>query len=676
MRYSIFIFLFILAIKSGAQQQYKLLQKSGHNISNISFSPNGKLIATGGTEYTIIWDVEKGLPLHTLKGHKDIVLATAFSPDGSILATASRDKTIILWSTHEGLEIKRLTLHTGAVTSVKFSKDGKFLLSGSTDKTAIVWDINSNKPLSILKGHAKDVTSVTITPDETHFATGSLDGEIKLWNAKTFELVRSIKTNAGEVRCLAAMNHNSSYIAAGFQDKTVKLIALSSGEIFKTYTGHKDVVYDIEFSSDDSHIASGGLDNIVKVWDVDAETSALLSLSKFYNFISLSISPDGKTLATAELNTQLKLWDISSLNIGSKKPTSGIKLALKTGSNSNGPKPSITVVQPKVDRSVKFIWHEKEINIKGEVQSEHGIYELLINGEEVPLTNKSFSHSVKLAYRDNTITIRATDTKGNFSEESFVIERQVATAFDTAKRQGIDYALVIATNDYDHYGKLVNPINDGETIAKELTENYGFKTEIVRNPTRAEFYSALRRYSKKAYNDDDQLFIFIAGHGEFDDVYTEGFIVTKDSKKNDEVKESFISHSNLRTFINNIPCKHILLTLDVCFGGTFDQFVASERGTEQYKEISTDKFIKKKLEIITRRYLTSGGKEYVPDGRPGQHSPFARKFIDALRSYGGNDGLLTFNELYSHVEKCVPGPKTGEFGNNQPGSDFLFIYKK
>ena len=77
----------------------------------------------------------------------------------------------------------------------------------------------------------------------------------------------------------------------------------------------------------------------------------------------------------------------------------------------------------------------------------------------------------------------------------------------------------------------------------------------------------------------------------------------------------------------------------------------------------------------TRIYLTSGGKEYVPDGRPGAHSPFARKFLDALRHYGGEDKILTFNEILSYVDKVTPEPTHGEFGNNEPGSDFLFISK-
>jgi hypothetical protein len=63
----------------------------------------------------------------------------------------------------------------------------------------------------------------------------------------------------------------------------------------------------------------------------------------------------------------------------------------------------------------------------------------------------------------------------------------------------------------------------------------------------------------------------------------------------------------------------------------------------------------------------------VPDGNPGSHSPFVRKFLEALRSYGGEDNILTLGEVKSHLERINPEPRYGEFGSNDPGSDFLFV---
>jgi hypothetical protein len=223
---------------------------------------------------------------------------------------------------------------------------------------------------------------------------------------------------------------------------------------------------------------------------------------------------------------------------------------------------------------------------------------------------------------------------------------------------------------------LTNPVFDATTIASELENNYGFVVEKVINPQLDEIKLKIKEYSKRIYADEDQLFIFIAGHGEYDDFFKEGYLVATNSIAEDEARSSYLPHSTLRTYTNNIPCKHIFLTMDVCFGGTFDPFIAS-RGNDAAKEEQVQKmlFIKRKLNYKTRIYITSGGKEYVPDGRPGHHSPFARKFLEALRTYGGSDGILSYKDIVSSVETVSPEPRAGEFGDNEPGSDFLFIYR-
>ncbi len=240
-----------------------------------------------------------------------------------------------------------------------------------------------------------------------------------------------------------------------------------------------------------------------------------------------------------------------------------------------------------------------------------------------------------------------------------------------------DYALVFATDQYEHWGDLVNPVFDSRTISDELRNTYNFKVDLVENPTQAEILKKLREYAERKYQPLDQLFIFFAGHGSYDQTFGEGFVVTKESLLNDEAKTTYLSHNRLRSIINNIQCEHIFLAMDVCFGGTFDQALASARGGEEevYKEQNPVEFITRKLTYKTRRFLTSGGKTYVSDGIPGKHSPFAKNFLDALRSRGGRDGVLTLPELFTYVERLKIQPRFGEFGDNAPGSDFIFIAK-
>jgi hypothetical protein len=248
---------------------------------------------------------------------------------------------------------------------------------------------------------------------------------------------------------------------------------------------------------------------------------------------------------------------------------------------------------------------------------------------------------------------------------------------DASKLDRTDYALIFATDDYENWSDLVNPVFDSRTIAEELKKVYKFNVEVVENATQAEVLKKMRDYAEKQYKPLDQLLIFFAGHGTYDQTFGEGFVVTKESMLNDEAKTSYLSHNRLRSIINNIPCEHIFLAMDVCFGGTFDAALASARGQddEVYREQSQAEFLTRKLTYKTRRYLTSGGKTYVSDGIPGKHSPFAKSFLEALASQGGKDGILTTQEIYSFVEKLKNPPRMGEFGDNAPGSDFLFLVK-
>lgn len=334
-----------------------------------------------------------------------------------------------------------------------------------------------------------------------------------------------------------------------------------------------------------------------------------------------------------------------------------------------------------------------ELNIKVGIKSGAGIakVETYLNDVLVPESrgiklaasgnttdfDQVYEKTIKLNAGDNNIKVVVTNNQGGASSGARLVNYKapVIASVSNALMERTDYALIFGTDDYDEWGDLSNPVKDAKTIAAELEESYGFKVELILNPTRRDILLKLREYATKSYLPQDQLFIFYAGHGQFDEVTTMGYLATKDSKLDDPIKETYIAHSVLRDQVNNIPCDHILVMLDACFGGTFDQTIArsGSRGMDDGYQIAQSEFIARKLRYKTRRYVTSGGKEYVPDGRPGAHSPFARAFLDALRNYGGADRILTMMEMQTYFERLPNVPRAGEFGINEPGSDFIFI---
>lgn len=285
----------------------------------------------------------------------------------------------------------------------------------------------------------------------------------------------------------------------------------------------------------------------------------------------------------------------------------------------------------------------------------------------------SFKQTLRLEDGHHILKITAINIKGGqvSSIRNILVGKDaIADAISIDRK---DYAILFATDKYDHWSDLVNPVEDAHAIAQELKTIYGFEVEVVENPNQEDVFIKIADYVQKKFKPQDQLMIFFAGHGYFDDTFGEGFVVAKNSLENDRAKTTYISHNRLRSVINNIPCEHIFLTMDVCFGGTFDPVIAKERGNNPYEETTQAEFLIRKLSYKTRKYLSSGGKTYVSDGIPGKHSPFASKFLQALRESGGSDRILTLEEIKVYVEKLTPEPRSGSFGDDNTASDFVFV---
>ena len=130
-----------------------------------------------------LWDVATGRDILTLTGHTDDVNSVSFSPDGKTLASGSDDDTIRLWDVATGRDILTLTGHTDDVNSVSFSPDGKTLASagGWDDFTVRLWDVSTGQQLKTLTEHTDDVNSVSFSPDGKTLASGSADRTVLLW---------------------------------------------------------------------------------------------------------------------------------------------------------------------------------------------------------------------------------------------------------------------------------------------------------------------------------------------------------------------------------------------------------------------------------------------------------------------------------------------------------------
>ena len=208
-----------------------------------------------------------GSPVRTLTGHTDDVLSVSFSPDGRLLASGGLDDTIKLWRVADGSLVRTLTGHTRVVSSVSFSPDGRLLASGGWYGTIKLWRVADGLEVRTLKGHSDLVTSVSFSPDGRLLASGSGDGTIKLWRVADGALVRTL-TGHTNVVLSVSFSPDGSLLASGSKDGTIKLWRVSDGALVRTLTEQANAVTSVSFSPDGRLLASGSWDNTIKLWRV------------------------------------------------------------------------------------------------------------------------------------------------------------------------------------------------------------------------------------------------------------------------------------------------------------------------------------------------------------------------------------------------------------------------
>lgn len=252
---------------------------------------------------------------------------------------------------------------------------------------------------------------------------------------------------------------------------------------------------------------------------------------------------------------------------------------------------------------------------------------------------------------------------------------------DTTHRQGKDYALFFAVNEYDHsqLRSLNNPVANAEAIATILNQDYDFTTEVVRNPSLVEIENKLIEYRDKfarntggTYASEGQLLIFFTGHGE--EEFRLGYFLPRDADPT-LLRRSALQYDYWRRFINDIDCQHIMVAIDACHSVSFDPAWQSKAAFdfERPGELSEgEKLLANHSQHKTRLFFTSDGQgDQTPD-----KSDFAKKFQEGLLGTGGVDDILTSTDLFASVARAFPAPHRGEFGDDEAGSSFLFIKKQ
>ena len=320
----------------------------GHveSVTSVSFSPDGKMIASGSADgVVIIWN-RNGTKIKSFKAHEKKITSLGFSPNSQKLLSGSEDKTLKLWSL-KGEEIATFKGHEDEITSFSFSLDGQKVISGSKDKTLKLWNLDGTE-IKTFRGHEDSINSVNFSPDGKIIASvsnemmklWSLDGkEIKTLNDKgkvvSFSpdgqtivvqhpdypfitlrhrdgsFLKLFISPYGSSQSLVFSRDGQTIYSSAFFKQTVNasILQIDTGKTVDfDLTGHRNRVTSLSISPDGKMLASGSEDKTVKLWSLESRKFQTSNRNDVNEVNEVSFSPNGQIVSSVN-NSEVKLWE-------------------------------------------------------------------------------------------------------------------------------------------------------------------------------------------------------------------------------------------------------------------------------------------------------------------------------------------------------------------------------
>ena len=707
---------------SKSKTSIKTLTGNEKEVNALVFSPDGKKLYSGSADDQIkIWDATTWELKKTIAAETKGISSLAISSDGTLLVSGGLSGMVKLWSANSGELITEVKAFKNPVNSISISADIKYAFISSADKKIVIYNINDKKIEKEFSVHDNEVTGVSVSSKGDVMVTVSKDATMKTWDIMNLKIGKAKFATSNETPELIISNvsikdaNNNGIIEPGEKvnlaftvKNSGKGIAFNVSAKIKQSNSGLDVKFNevttvgnIENNkkqevtipltvATDVEQGSGTFE--ITVEDVNAQSIATnkynFQIGGATNYSYIMVMGQSFTSATGKATIDAPITAILKIKNVAKTEAKNIKVNFLLPENVVAVNklfeliPSIASGEEKeivLDFYANQSYKKTDINIGLDIEgsaysnAKEIILKVKLN-ENLPL-GEDYTKEVEkeqVALQENTNNGKQEETLyrgGSGPMKGLNVNKPKEMVI------GKYYALIIGIDKYKTpWNQLVNAVNDAKAIETTLKAQYkfdAFKTLYNEQANRDAIITELEWLVANA-KENDNVFIFYSGHGEYKKELGKGYWVPVDAVTSSTAK--YISNSDLQTYINGIKSKHTLLVSDACFSGDIFRgntvSVPFEESEKYYREVHG---------LVSRQAITSGGIEPVMDGGKDGHSVFTYYFLKSLNE--NKSKYFDASQIYTKIKIPVINnseqtPKLSPIKNaGDEGGQFIFIRK-